>query len=142
MLGETRLTGPNGEDLILLFDHAARLAVEDAGDDGMTQLVNGAFSRGRLGHLGCLVYGGLRRHHPALTLADAHGIVARAIENDQLTALQMGVMKALEASMPKKDEGANPLKAASGIGTHSSPPGAKKVSTRKASGGKPRAASR
>lgn len=140
MIGNTRLTGPDGEDLIILFDHAARLAAEDAADAPLGKVVEGAFN-GRLGYMGCLLYGGLRRHHPSLRLADAHRIVEQAIAGEALLGLSEAIMKALEASMPKKVAGENPPPAPSGTGTPSSAPGAKKGSTRTRSGGKRPAAS-
>lgn len=142
MIGNTRLTGPDGEELILLYDHAARLAAEDAADKPFGDLISGAFA-GRLGYLGALLYGGLRRNHPRLTLDQAHALIGTAVMEGLLLGLQEGMVKAITASMPKvsESEGANPPKAPGGTGTRSSAPGAKKASTRKPSGGRRPAAS-
>ncbi|NJC06513.1 hypothetical protein GGQ97_002306 [Sphingomonas kaistensis] len=143
MIGQSRLTGPDGEELVLLYDHAARLAAEDAADKPFGDLITGAFA-GRLGYLGALLYGGLRRHHPTLTLGQAHDLIGEAVGGDMLLSLQEGMVKAITASMPARDESeeANPPKAPGGTGTRSSAPGAKKGSTPRRSGGRPRAASR
>ncbi len=143
MIGTSLLEGPDGEELILLFDHAARLTSEDAADAPFSKLNDQGFE-GRLGYLGALLYGGLRRHHPKLTLAEAHGLVETAANLNLLLALQEGMIKALTASMPaiRGDDEENPPKAPGGTGTPSSAPGAKKASSRKPSGGRRPAASR
>lgn len=143
MIGQSRLTGPSGEELILLYDHAARLAAEDAADKPFSELIDKGFA-GRLGYLGALLYGGLRRNHPRLTLDEAHALIGVAVDSGLLLGLQEGMVKAITASMPKpaESEGANPPQAPGGTGTPFSALGVKKASTPKPSGGKPRAASR
>lgn len=141
MIGESRLLGPNGEELILLFDHTGRLAVEEAADAPLRKIIDQAF-QGRLGYIAALLFGGLRRRHPNLTLADSHAMVEEAVDGGLLLGLQESLVKALEASMPQKVEDENPQKAPGGTGTRSSAPGAKKGSRPRTSGGRHPAASR
>lgn len=140
MIGTTRLTGPDGEDLILLFDHAGMVVAEDAADKPFDQVVNGAVA-GRLGHQAALLLGGLARHHPTFTLAHVHSILAAAREAGTMIGVLEALIKAIEAAMPKRTKADPPKAPESGTGTASSEPGLKKVSTRKASGGTRRASS-
>lgn len=127
------LTGPNGEELILVFDHDGLIAAEDAADKPIVALVDGAF-QGRLGYITALLYGGLRRKHPNLTMADTKALMEKARQANSMDALMLGMVKAIEAAMPKKEANADPQKApGNGTGTPSSEPGAKKASTRKRS---------
>lgn len=125
--------GPNGEELVLVFDHDGLIAAEDAADRPIKDVVEGAMS-GRMGHIGALLYGGLRRNHPKLQLRDARDIVERARLGEMSEALIEGLFRALEKAMPKRDEEADPQTApGNGTGTPSSGSGAKKGSPRKAS---------
>ena len=141
MIGDTRLTGPDGAELILLFDQAGLVAAEDAADKPIAAVIDGAFG-GRLGYMAALLYGGLRRHHARYSLDDVHGIIGAARQGEAgIAGLLEGMMKAIEAAMPKR-RAEDPLPAPeNGTGTPSSEPGAKKGSSPTRSGGKPRAAS-
>lgn len=142
-LGDTLFVDRDGREYHLLFDHEGMIAAEDVASRnganlGFKDVVVGS-AAGRLGCLRALVYGALRAHHPEVTVAEATGMVER--EGKPLGKALFEAM-ANAAPPPAKGKAANPPKAASGTGTRSSPPGAKRASTRKASSTRPRAASR
>lgn len=126
----------DGSELTFLFDFPAMIAAEDAADKPFDQVVRGALA-GRIGHLGALIHGGLKRLQPGTTLASALAL----IESDG-EAVGKAMWPALWSAMPEqKDAGQNPPKPRGGTGSRSSAAGSRKGSEKKPSGGKRPAAS-
>lgn len=137
---EKRFVAAGGKEYRFLFDYGGMVAAEDAADATFENVVRGAFN-GRLGMLAALVYGGLKRNHPDLTMDDIHTLLDQNSGADSKLGAKMwdalGLAQPLAEDMPPEAEAGNPPKAAGErTMTRSSPRGRAKASTRTASGGK------
>lgn len=135
--GEVALDLGEAGSFTLVLDHEALIEAESAYGKPLAHLMADA-TLGFVGACRSLLYGALRAHHPKVTRKDA---AALFLENsDEVSA---ALAEAAEAAFPKAVEGKddkNPPKAQAGKTSGNS--GAKSASTRKASGGQPRARSR
>lgn len=111
-----------GDEFTFLFSIRGIMAAEDAGAAGMGELVAGA-AGGRLGYLASLIYGGLKPHHPNITLEQ----VWEMMEGPDGVELGKALWPAIDSAMPDpKETEADPPKARkAGTGKPSSPRGAK-----------------
>jgi hypothetical protein len=119
-------TAKDGREFTFLFDHRAIVASEKAGDGNFGEVLRG-MAEGRLGSLVALTWGGLRAHHPELTIEDAWDLLES--EGEALgNALGEAIKSSRPGQMVMKAAGANPPKPRSrGTGTRSSARGSKKV---------------
>lgn len=98
--GEAMLVS-DGKELTLRYDFDALCAVEDAADkaigDVLIELSQGS---PRLTTVRALIYGGLREHHPEVTLKEAGELFL-----SDGPAVSEAMNKALSAAFPKMAEG-------------------------------------
>ncbi len=126
VFGEARLSTADGRDLTLRYDFNALCEIEEAAGASFGE-VNQKMLEGRAGLklIRAALFGGLRAHHPELTLGDAGDLL---LSDGNTTSLAMQqAMTAMSAG-----SGANPPKGAGrnsgpprGTGTRSSRSGAK-----------------
>lgn len=103
--GESSFESERGTTFHLVIDFNALAEAEEAADmdieallDAVTPKVNAAgkiVKKPRIKHLGALLYGALRRKHPAITLIDAIDLLN---EGEHVGA---AIAKAIEGAMPK-----------------------------------------
>lgn len=108
--GESSFESEQGTTFHLVIDFNALAEAEDAADmdveallDAITPKVNAAgkiVKKPRIKHLGALLYGALRRMHPAITLPDAIELL------NEGEHVGMAIAKAMEGAMPKPDPSA------------------------------------
>lgn len=114
----------------LVLDLNAMAEAEEAADMGVDALMKAispvldehgnVIKAPRLKHVGAILYGALRRHHPHISHADAINLLGESEDAGQALG------KALEAAMPKPSaEGKG--QAASGTGTKPRPTGRQKT---------------
>lgn len=133
--GEVPLKLSDGREFVLTMDFEALVEAEGASNLPLPQLM----AKAALGFVGAqrtLLFGALHRNHPEITVEDCSAIMLSEI--DVATA---ALMKAIEAGFPAAKaaggkEGANPPGPTSGRS------GAKRASSPKPSGAKPRGRSR
>lgn len=125
----------DGDEFTMLFSIRGIMAAEDAGGAGFGELIQGA-AQGRLGYLAGLIYGGLKVHHPGLTLEETWALM----DGPDGAELGKALWPAIESAMPNRKAGPeNPPVPRGGTGTRSSARGSKKDLARKISTPKPRA---
>lgn len=131
--GEAPLKLGDGREFIFQLDFEALVEAEQAYGKPLPRLMADA-SQGYVGAVRALLLGGLRRHHPDFTADDATAIILTDFD-----AVATGMMAAVEAAFPKAEgkESGN----AGRTGATSGRDGAKRASTPKPSGSKPRARS-
>jgi len=125
--GEARVPLDDGRELTLRFDFGALVEAEEAADKGTEELMKELSKGGaRLKTARAMLYGGLRYHHPDITLEDAGELLMSDSE-----AISKGMGSAMEEMADRRAK-ANPQTGAAGsrkpplgIGTRSSKHGAK-----------------
>lgn len=131
--GEAPLRLSDGRELTLILDFDALVAAETAYGKPLARLMADA-AGGFIGAVRALLLGALSRYHPEITAAEAAEIILSDFD-----AVGDAMQAATEAAFPpaegKKSGNARPAGKSSGRN------GAKLASTRKPSGGKPRARS-
>ncbi|MGV7119553.1 hypothetical protein [Sphingopyxis sp. 550A] len=132
--GETPLRLPDGREYILVLDFEALPAAERLYGAPIAQVTVDA-GVGFVGALRAMLYGALRRHHPDITPEEAGQIFAT-----DGRAAQRALEEASKAAYPDPTEGEKSGNVQAG--KNSGRNGANQGSTRKGSGGKPRARSR
>jgi hypothetical protein len=130
LFGEARLPLADGRELTVRFDFGALCEAEEAANKSTDQMMQEMVKGGaRLTTARAMLYGGLRYHHPGITLDEVGEILLT-----DASAASEAVGKAM-SEMADRRAGANPrtgpraVKAPAprprGIGTRSSKPGAK-----------------
>lgn len=134
--GEVSLKLPDGRSFVLVADFEALVEAESAANVPLPELM----AKAGLGFIAAqrlLLLGVLRRHQPEITVEECSALLLQHLD---LTSAAL--IKALELGFPDAKEGkkgANPPRAPAGKSSGAS--GAKRASTRKASGMPPRARS-
>jgi len=124
--GEASLRLSDGRELTLHYDFDSLCAVEEAADKAIGKVLQ-EISEGapRLTTARALIYGGLRFHHPDLSLATAGELILS--DGPQLTE---AMNKALMSAFPQASEGkqgTNPPSRRRGTGSRSSRSGQDKA---------------
>lgn len=129
-IGQKSYTTNAGTELIFFYDYDALVMVEEKVGRSFGEILDGLRSgKPRLGDLRALIWAGLQRYHPELTLTDAGELVLS--EGIELGAT---MREAMAAAMPEPEPGgrrANPTNARRGNGASSSARGSRRGSTRK-----------
>jgi hypothetical protein len=126
--GEARLKLADNRELTLRFDFAALVEAEEASGLG-TQAMLSEFAGKGGAHLKtarAMLYGGLRYHHPDLTLEDVGDLLmtdGEAVSGAMGRAMEE--MAERRSPNPRKGAAAEPSKPPLGTSTRSSPRGAK-----------------
>lgn len=126
VFGEARCELSDGRDLTLRYDFNALCEMEEAAGCSFNQL-NQAMLAGRAGlkDIRAALYGGLRHHHPDMTIADA-GDLLLTDQDSVGEAMKEGMesmARAREEANPRKGTGGTPP--SRGTGTRSTKRGAK-----------------
>jgi hypothetical protein len=137
-IGRKAYVAEDGRDLVFFYDMDALILVEEAAKCGVKAIFERMLIGDvRLGDLRALIWGGLQRHHPEITLADATALIESEGE-----AMGAAIRDALAAAMPDPKEGRDgqnpPIGKRAGTGKSSTRTGAARGSTRTASGGRRR----
>lgn len=120
--GQSSFIAESGETYSLVIDFNAFAEAEDAADISIDDLLRavspevndaGEITRKpRIKHLGALLYGALREHHPAITVPDAIRLLGEG------EAVGAAIAKALMGAMPGADPSAEgKVQASVGTGT-------------------------
>ena len=120
--GEATVRLGDGRELTLCLDFDALCAIEEVLDRPIVEIFDeleraaSAAKSPRLGTVRALVYGGLRKHHPEITLTEAGDLVA-----NNVSALSQGLSKAQAGGAPRAKaegkKGANPRRSKAAVGT-------------------------
>jgi hypothetical protein len=132
--GEVPLKLSDGREFVLVFDMDALVQAEDEYGKPLPQLMQ-RVQAGFFGAIRVLFWASMQRHQPGTSMAEVNDLLTE--HSDAIEQM----LKAYEAAMPAGDgaegkEGGNPRGKPSGSN------GAKRGSSRKPSGDKPRARSR
>lgn len=99
--GEAELRLEDGRSFTLVIDFDGLIEAEQTYGKPMVHLLGDA-QQGFLGAQRAILYGGLRRHHPEVTLSEVGNILLAAKGN----AVQ-AISTAIDLAMPKPQEGDN-----------------------------------
>ena len=123
--GESRLTLDDDRELTLRFDFGALVEAEEAAGAGTEEMIKELASGGaRLKTARAMLYGGLRYHHPELTLEDSGDILMVAGEKAS-AAMGRAMQEMADRRNPPKGAASGAAKPPLGTSTRSSRHGAK-----------------